>query len=139
IAEWGFVLVPAKAGVTLVIALPLATNGVLLRAVRKTCPLFARLGASAAAAGGALLAGAATMTITWVVCCAAPTWVVGLAVLGVSVATAFALQPIGGWLSLFGVGLVGAIATAAGRPVFRRRRDASAAMTERPQFGRASS
>jgi hypothetical protein len=112
IAEWSFVLVPAKAGVTLVIALLLATNVVLLRAVRKTCPLSARLGASAAAAGGALLAGAATMTITWVVCCAAPTWVVGLAVLGVSVATAFALQPIGGWLSLFGIVLLAAIAAA---------------------------
>ncbi|HVI64084.1 MAG TPA: hypothetical protein VM910_16085, partial [Bradyrhizobium sp.] len=47
IAEWSFVLVPAKAGVTLVIALLLATNAVLVHAVRKTCPLSARLGASA--------------------------------------------------------------------------------------------
>jgi len=130
IAEWSFVLVPAKAGVTLVIALLLATNVVLLRAVRKTCPLSARLGASAAAAGGALLAGAATMTITWVVCCAAPTWVVGLTVLGVSVATAFALQPIGGWLSLFGIVLLGAIAAALVRQLSGRRRSASAAMVE---------
>ena len=139
IAEWSFVLVPAKAGVTLVIALLLATNVVLLRAVRKTCPLSARLGASAAAAGGALLAGAATMTITWVVCCAAPTWVVGLTVLGVSVATAFALQPIGGWLSLFGIVLLGAIATALARQLSGRRRDASAAMPEPTQLARASS
>jgi hypothetical protein len=139
IAEWSFVLVPAKAGVTLVTALFLATNVVLLRAVRKTCPLSARLGASAAAAGGALLAGAATMTITWVVCCAAPTWVVGLAVLGVSVATAFALQPIGGWLSLFGIVLLGAIAAALVRQLSGRRRGASAAMAEPTQLARASS
>jgi len=110
IAEWSFVLVPAKAAVALAVALLLATNVVLLRAVRKTCSLPAQLGASLAAAGGALVAGAASMTITWVVCCAAPTWVVGLAVLGVSVATAFALQPFGGWLSLSGILLLAATA-----------------------------
>jgi len=112
IAEWSFVLVPAKVAVAFVIALLLATNVVLLRAVAKMCPLSARLAASLAAGGGALIAGAATMTITWVVCCAAPTWVVGLAVLGVSVTTAFALQPIGGWLSLAGIMLLAAIAAA---------------------------
>ena len=32
--------------------------------------------------------------------------VVGLAVLGVSVATAFALQPFGGWLTVLGLGLL---------------------------------
>jgi hypothetical protein len=52
------------------------------------------------------------MTITWVVCCAAPTWVVGLSLLGMSVATAFELAPIGGWLSLFGILLLGTIAVA---------------------------
>jgi hypothetical protein len=112
IAEWSFVLVPAKVAVAFVIALLLATNVVLLRAVAKMCPLSTRLAASLAAGGGALIAGAATMTITWVVCCAAPTWVVGLAVLGVSVTTAFALQPIGGWLSLAGIMLLAAIAAA---------------------------
>ena len=139
IAEWSFVLVPAKAAVVLAIALLLATNVVLLRAVRKTCPLSARLGASVAAAGGALVAGATTMTITWVVCCAAPTWVVGLAVLGVSVATAFALQPIGGWLSLFGILLLAAIALALVRRLSGSRRDAAAAMPMPTRLARASS
>ncbi len=139
IAEWSFVLVPAKAAVVLAIALLLATIVVLLRAVRKTCPLSARLGASAAAAGGALLAGAATMTITWVVCCAAPTWVVGLAVLGVSVATAFALQPIGGWLSLFGIVLLAAIVLALARRLSGRRGDAAAAMPMPTRLAQAPS
>jgi hypothetical protein len=139
IAEWSFVLVPAKAVVVLVIALLLATNVVLLRAVRKTCPLSARLGASIAATGGALVAGAATMTITWVVCCAAPTWVVGLAVLGVSVATAFALQPIGGWLSLAGILLLAAIATALALRLSASRSEAAAAMPIATRLARASS
>jgi uncharacterized membrane protein len=60
-------------------------------------------------------------------------------VLGVSVATAFALQPIGGWLSLFGIVLLGAIATALVRQLSGCRRDASAAMAEPTQLARASS
>ena len=128
IAEWSFVLVPAKAAVALVVALLLATNVVLLRALRNACPLPARLGASIIAAGGALIAGAATMTMTWVVCCAAPSWVVGLAVLGLGVATAFALQPIGGWLSLAGILLLAATATALARRLSGSHSDAAAAI-----------
>jgi len=138
IAEWSFVLVPAKAAVALVIALLLATNVVLLRAVRNACPLSAQLGASLAAAGGALVASATTMTITWVVCCAAPTWVVGLTVLGVGVAAAFALQPIGGWLSLSGILLLAATATALVRRLSGGRRDTAAAMPMPAQLAQPS-
>jgi hypothetical protein len=106
IAAWSFVLIPARAAVMLVIALLVATIGVLLLALRRTCPLSTRLAASAGAIGGTVMAAMASMTITWVVCCAAPTWIVGLAVLGVSVTTAFALQPLGGWLTSFGLGIL---------------------------------
>jgi hypothetical protein len=103
IAEWSFVLIPGKAVVVFGIAVLVATNLVLLRAAWKTCGVCARLGSSVATGAGALVAGAAAITITWVVCCAAPTWVVGLAVMGVGVTTALALQPLGGWLSLLGL------------------------------------
>ena len=139
IAEWSFVLMPAKAAVLLGIAALVATNVVLLRAVSRTCPLSIRLGASVGAAGGAVMAGIASMTISWVVCCAAPTWIVGLAVLGVSVATAFALQPIGGWLSLVGILLLAAIATMLVRRLPGRRRDAAATMPLPIQLARVSS
>jgi hypothetical protein len=139
IAEWSFVLMPAKAAVLLMVAALLATNVVLLRAVRATCPLSARLGASIGAAGGVLMAGVASMTITWVVCCAAPTWIVGLAVLGVSVATAFALQPIGGWLALVGVLLLAAVAIALLGRLTGRRRDAAAAMPAPVELARVPS
>jgi len=112
VSEWSFVLLPSKAATLAVVALLLAANVVLLRAVRDSCSLSARLSASAVAGGATLLAGLSTMTITWVVCCAAPTWVVGLAVAGVSVATAFAIAPIGGWLTLFGIGSLIAVALA---------------------------
>jgi hypothetical protein len=103
IAEWSFVLIPGKAVVVLGIAVLVATNLVLLRAAWKTCGVSARLGSAVATGAGALAAGAAAITITWVVCCAAPTWIVGLAVMGVGVTTALALQPLGGWLSLLGL------------------------------------
>ena len=110
IAEWSFVLMPAKAFVVLMIAMLLATNLVLLRGARKTCALSTRLGSSAAVTGGVLISGAATTTITWVVCCAAPTWVVGFAVMGMSVNTALVLQPIGGWLLLLGLSMLAGMA-----------------------------
>jgi hypothetical protein len=103
IAEWSLVLMPAKLMVVLLIAILLATDIVLLRSARNACSLSARVGAAAATTTGALIAGAALTTITWVVCCAAPTWAVGLAVMGVGVTTALALQPIGGWLTLLGI------------------------------------
>jgi hypothetical protein len=102
IAEWSFVILPAKLIAVVALAALFATDIVLLRAVRKSCSLTTRAGMAAAASGGALLAGAATTTITWVVCCAAPTWVVGLAVMGLSTTTALALQPMGNWVVLAG-------------------------------------
>jgi hypothetical protein len=103
IAEWSFVLLPSKLFVVLALAMLFATDLVLVRAARNACSLSTRVGTFTAAAGGTLLAGAATTTITWVVCCAAPSWVVGLAVLGLSTSAAFAIQPIGGWLVLIGL------------------------------------
>jgi len=97
------VLIPGKAVIVLAIAALVATNLVLLRAAWKTCGVFAWLGSAVATGAGALVGGAAATTITWVVCCAAPTWVVGLAVMGVGVTTALALQPFGGWLLLLGL------------------------------------
>ena len=39
-------------------------------------------------------------------CCASPTWAVGLALLGVGVSTAFQLQPFGADITLAGFGLL---------------------------------
>ncbi len=126
IAEWSFVLIPGKAAVVLGIGVLVATNLVLLLAAWKTCGVSARLGSSAATGAGALVAGAASTTITWVVCCAAPTWVVGLSVMGVGVTTALALQPFGGWLSLLGLSALVASAILILRQLSgRRSRDAS--------------
>jgi hypothetical protein len=111
---------PAKAVVVLAIAALLATNLVLLRAWR-ACTWSGTLGTAAVVATGAMSAGAAATTITWVVCCAAPSWVVGLAVMGMSVTTALALQPIGGLLSWLGLALLAGMAFWLARQVSGRR------------------
>jgi hypothetical protein len=104
IAEWSLVLMPAKLAMSFAIGALLATNVLLLRAARRACRLTAQFGTATAAAAGTLVAAAASTSITWVVCCAAPSWVVGLAVMGLSTSTALVLQPFGGWL--MGLGLV---------------------------------
>jgi hypothetical protein len=133
IAEWSFVLIPGKAVVVLGIAVLVATNLVLLRAAWRTCGVSARLGSAVATGTGALAASAAAITITWVVCCAAPTWIVGLAVMGVGVTTALALQPLGGWLSLLGLSALVASAILLLRQLSgRRSRDATLPMMLTP-------
>jgi hypothetical protein len=133
IAEWSFVLIPGKAVVVLGIAALVATNLALLRAAWKTCGVSARLGSSVATGAGALVAGVAATTITWVVCCAAPTWVVGLAVMGVGVTTALALQPFGNWLLLLGLSTLVASAILLLRQFSgRRSRDATIPMMLTP-------
>jgi hypothetical protein len=140
IAEWSFVLMPAKLVVVLVIAILLATDIVLLRAARKTCSLSKQVGTAAATATGALVAGAAATTITWVVCCAAPTWAVSLAVMGVGATTALALAPIGGWLLSLGLLALAGIAILLTRELSARpARVAAASLVAVPaQFARAT-
>ena len=133
IADWSFVLIPGKAVIALGIAALVATNLVLLRAAWKTCGILARLGSPVATGAGALVASAAATTITWVVCCAAPTWVVSLAVMGVGVTTALALQPFGGWLLLLGLSTLVTSAILLLRQLSgRRSRDATIPMMLTP-------
>jgi hypothetical protein len=127
IAEWSFVLMPAKLAVVLAITILFATDIVLLRAARKACSLSTQVGTAAAAAAGTLVAGTATTTITWVVCCAAPTWVVGLAVMGVGTTAALALQPIGGWLLSLGLSVLAVTAILLARMLSGRTARAAAA------------
>lgn len=55
---------------------------------------------------GAVLVAMTNVTLSWVVCCAAPTWVVGLAMLGLGVSTSLALETMGPTLSISGFSLL---------------------------------
>jgi hypothetical protein len=108
ISEWSIEIIPPKLLIVLAIGALVATNMVLLRARPPSCARATRYSALAATGLGAALVGFTSITMMWVVCCAAPSWAVGLALLGVGVSTAFELQPFGtditvvGFVVLFG-------------------------------------
>lgn len=113
ISEWALTLVPAKMVVVLFTG---ALVGLLiaLLSARRACSRTARVTASAAGGAGASLIAFTSLTMSWVVCCATPNWVVGLAMMGLGTATSLWLEPIGGWVTLAGFAFLAvAIARAA--------------------------
>jgi hypothetical protein len=99
IAEWSFAIIPSHVLVALLFSAVVATNILLLRPSRETCP-FVERGAGATATGiGAVFVGTANITMTWVACCSTPSWVVGLSLLGVESSSAFVLLPYGNTLA----------------------------------------
>ena len=107
IAEWSLMIMPLK-------CLLVAATGALLATyvvVREpaggfgSCALT-RTGGATMTAFGAALIGLANATLFWVVCCAAPTWVVALAMLGLSASIALLLEPVGPWLTAAGLALL---------------------------------
>jgi len=98
IAEWSLAVIPSHVVVALLLSALVATSMLLLRRSREVCPLAER-GAGATATGvGALFIGTANITMTWVACCATPSWVVGLSLLGIETSSAYVLLPYGGAL-----------------------------------------
>lgn len=111
LAEWSYLVMPSRVLVILLAGVLLAAGWVqahnarvnLQSAEARACP---KLKPAVAASGlGALLLGIASASLTWVVCCAYPSWIVLLAMLGVSTALAIALEPLEAPLLLLGLGI----------------------------------
>lgn len=102
IAEWSMEIIPAKLFIVLALGALVATNMLLARQSPPSCARGMRYCGVAAMGLGASLVGFTSITAMWVVCCAAPTWAVGLALLGVGVSTAFGLEPFGTTITLAG-------------------------------------
>ncbi|HAG92655.1 MAG: hypothetical protein CMK83_05220 [Pseudomonadales bacterium] len=105
ISEWSLFIVPVKVlGVTLLGAL-IATNYLLIHRTPACARSSLSSRSSDTATGlGAGLVAIASVTLSWVVCCSTPTWVVGLAMLGLGASTALWLEPLGSWLN--GIGFI---------------------------------
>jgi hypothetical protein len=102
ISEWSLTLVPEKMLLILAMSMMLASIWALNAVRGERCGLGeggATVGATGLGAGLVALTGA---TMTWVVCCATPSWIVGLTMLGLGVATANWLEPVGVWLNIAG-------------------------------------
>lgn len=112
ISEWSLFLVPHKVLIVFLLGALVATNVVLLLEQRRTCSKSTTLHASATTGFGAALVALSSATMSWVVCCSTPTWVVGLAMMGLGVSTSLWLEPLGSWV--MGLGFTALCLTAIG-------------------------
>ena len=117
ISEWSLFLAPAKIAVVMALGAMLATYVLLMSANRQVCA-SPMPGASDVATGfGATCVALTSITMSWVVCCATPTWVVGLAIMGLGASTALWLEPLGAWLHYAGFAALFIGVIRAARPV----------------------
>lgn len=101
ISEWNLTIVPDKLAIIAAAALLLAVHWHL---ARRAC----RLGAAALSGAGSVASALASATLGWTVCCATPSWVVILAMLGLWAPTAMAVEPYGLPITIAGLILLGA-------------------------------
>ena len=107
IATWSYMLIPPKMLVVAAMSVLVATFITLRVYSRKqSCPLKNQGRLYAAAGIGSGLVGIGSATLTWVVCCATPSWVVGLAMLGLSSSLALTLEPFGKIINVLGMALI---------------------------------
>ena len=104
ISEWSLNVVPTRLMVLFILGATVALCLSLLR--REGCDLATSSTLRASTGLGVVLVAMTNATMSWVVCCAAPSWVVGLAMLGLSVSASLALETLGSALNLAGFGLL---------------------------------
>lgn len=104
ISEWSLNVVPVRMAVLFVLGALVALCTSLLRA--DTCDATTGTTLRATTGVGTILIAMTNATMSWVVCCAAPSWVVGLAMLGLGVSTSLALETMGPVLNAAGFGLL---------------------------------
>lgn len=104
ISEWSLNVVPTRLAVLFVLGMLIALCGSLLR--RDDCNFATGNTLRATTGIGTILVAMTNATMSWVVCCAAPSWVVGLAMLGLGVSTSLALETMGPMLNALGFGIL---------------------------------
>jgi len=104
ISEWSLNVVPSRLVVLFILGAMVSLCLSLVR--RDSCASGASTTLHATTGLGALLVAMTNATMSWVVCCATPSWVVGLAMLGLGVSTSLALETMGPVLTWSGFGLL---------------------------------
>ncbi|MFT6387201.1 MAG: hypothetical protein ACJAUP_000572 [Cellvibrionaceae bacterium] len=116
ISEWSLFLAPVKMLGVFTLGALLTINYFVFKKNTRCYSLLRRRSSSVTAGFGAAFVSLASITMSWVVCCSTPTWVVGLAMMGLGVSTSLWLEPLGLLVSLIGfVLLIIALFIAAGR------------------------
>jgi len=107
VATWSYMLIPPKMFLVFLMGLLLATFTVLILASREQgCALKSGNKLYATAGVSTTFVSLTSATLTWVVCCATPSWVVALAMLGMNASLALWLEPLGQLLMSAGLGLM---------------------------------
>jgi len=101
ISEWSLNVVPSRMLVMFLLGAMVCLSLALMR--RETCETPTNT-MRATTGAGVLLVAMTNATMSWVVCCATPSWVVGLAMLGLGVSTSLALETMGPLLAGLGFG-----------------------------------
>lgn len=104
VATWSYMLIPPKMLLVLLMGVLLGIFAVLLMYGRSTsCQLKNEKRLFAAAGISSTFISLTSATLTWVVCCATPSWVVALAMLGMSASLSLWLEPLGDVLTISGL------------------------------------
>ncbi len=109
VATWSYMLIPPKMLLVLLLGMLLGVFSILVTSKRKACARGVDKKMVAAAGVGSSLVCLTSATLTWVVCCATPSWVVALAMLGMNASLALFLEPLGQVMMLLGLGIMFAI------------------------------
>lgn len=104
ISEWSLNVIPSRL-LMLVVMGAMISMLILLRK-QSVCHSASHRISMAGAGLGTVMMCMTTAAMSWVVCCATPSWVVGLAMLGLGVSTSLALEDMGPLLFGSGFGLL---------------------------------
>lgn len=107
ISEWSLNVVPSKMVVMFFLGGLMGLCMVLMRT--KSCSTNTKRGLAVGTGVGGILIAMTNATMSWVVCCATPSWVVGLAMLGLGVSTSLALETMGPTISGTGLAVLLAV------------------------------
>ena len=104
VATWSFMLIPPKMMLVFLMGFLLGIFTVLVMYGRnRSCQMVTDKRLYAAAGVSSVFISLTSATLTWVVCCATPSWVVALAMLGMSASLALWLEPLGNLLTISGL------------------------------------
>ena len=106
VATWSYMLIPFKMLQVFLLGMLLGVFGVLMSSRRRACAAKADKKLVAAAGLGSSLVCLTSATLTWVVCCATPSWVVALSMLGMNASLALLIQPLGSVMLALGLGIM---------------------------------
>jgi len=107
ISEWSLNVVPSRLLVLFVLGTMIGLSTQLLKS--NSCSVETERSLRFSTGVGVFLVAMTNATMSWVVCCATPSWVVGLAMLGLGVSTSLALETLGPLLTGSGFAILTAL------------------------------